>query len=44
MFCVLHSLIHSFVSPGENADGGKGLRQQAGEIMACKYYIHIELL
>jgi hypothetical protein len=23
-------------SPGENAEGGKELRQQAGEIMACK--------
>ena len=25
-------------SPGENVEGGKGLRQQAGEIMACKLY------
>lgn len=26
----------TFVSPGENVTGGKDLRQQAGEIMACK--------
>jgi hypothetical protein len=26
----------TFVTPGENAANGKGLRQQAGEIMACK--------
>lgn len=25
-------------SDGENTDGGKDLRQQAGEIMACKYH------
>ena len=24
-------------SDGENVEGGKDLRQQAGEIMACKY-------
>jgi len=28
----------TFVTPGENRDDGKSLRQQAGEIMACKYY------
>jgi Cofactor assembly of complex C subunit B len=28
----------TYISPGEKADGGgKDLRQQAGEIMACKY-------
>jgi Cofactor assembly of complex C subunit B len=26
----------TYVSPGENSNGGKDLRQQAGEIMACK--------
>ena len=26
----------TYVTPGENASGGKSLRQQAGEIMACK--------
>lgn len=31
---IFLSSIH--FSPGENAEGGKGLRQQAGEIMACK--------
>lgn len=27
----------TYVSPGENAEEGKNLRQQAGEIMACEY-------
>jgi hypothetical protein len=28
----------TYISDGEAVDGGKDLRQQAGEIMACKYY------
>ena len=27
----------TYVSDGESTDGGKDLRQQAGEIMACKF-------
>ena len=27
----------TFITPGENAEEGKSLRQQAGEIMACEY-------
>ena len=35
--CLLSQSLNSCVSPGENAVGGKDLRQEAGEIMACKY-------
>lgn len=31
----------TFVSPGGNATGGKDLRQQAGEIMACKLCLFV---
>ena len=31
------SLSLTFDRAGENANGGKGLREQAGEIMACEY-------
>ena len=27
-------------SAGENSEGGKGLREQAGEIMACKFVVY----
>ena len=30
----------TYISDGEAVDGGKDLRQQAGEIMACKYSVH----
>ena len=33
----------TFVTPGENADDGKSLRQQAGEIMACKSPYQMEM-
>ena len=29
----------TYISDGEASDGGKDLRQQAGEIMACEYSI-----
>lgn len=29
----------TYISDGEAVDGGKDLRQQAGEIMACKCYL-----
>ena len=32
----------TYVSPGENSTGGKDLRQQAGEIMACKFLVCIQ--
>jgi len=31
----------TYISDGEAVDGGKDLRQQAGEIMACKLRIHL---
>ena len=34
----------TYVSPGENVENGKSLRQQAGEIMACKCFFFCILI